>query len=65
MAVFTAEPLSGGTSAGGVFNLTDAQLIAQFAELIESEMATDASLILSSQGATPGAVEETWGVVVT
>ena len=61
MANTNATPLSGGSSAGGLFNLSDADLIALLVKA--GAMATDASRVLNQGGAVPGASDETWGLI--
>jgi hypothetical protein len=63
MSVFTADPVSGGSSAGGLFNLSDADLIAQCIQ-IEAEKATDLGAILVGTGGVPSSVTETWGILI-
>ena len=62
MANTNATPISGGAVAGGIFNLSDADLI----DLVISggPMATDASRLLNQGGAVPGDSNETWGLIV-
>jgi hypothetical protein len=60
MANYDIDSLSGGSVAGGVFNLSDADLIA----LVQSEGSQASKLdpILSQSGATTGATDEMWGM---
>jgi hypothetical protein len=62
MANFDATAVSGGSAAGGVFNLSDAALIALI--LAAGQMATDTSNLLVSSGSVTITADETWGVVV-
>ena len=62
MANTNANALSGGATAGGIFNLSDADLIALIVK--GGPMATDVSRILVSEGTVTVTSGETWGVIV-
>jgi len=62
MATYNATSLSGGSAPGGLFNLSDADLIA-LTTALEQPGAVSVDRILAQQGATTGATDETWGIV--
>lgn len=62
MANTDANALSGGATAGGILNLSDADLIALVIK--GGPMATDVSQILVNQGTVTVTSGETWGVIV-
>jgi hypothetical protein len=65
MATYATDSLSGGNSAGGIFNLSDADLIELITDATLTRNLTDATSTLISSGAVPSVAGETWGVVVS
>lgn len=63
MANTNADRVSGGSTAGGIFNLSDAALIALVVSMVNN--ATDTSPILVGGGTVTLTSDEIWGVVVT
>ncbi len=63
MANTNADRISGGSVAGGILNLSDADLIALVLQV--ARPVTDVSNILISGGTVPSQADETWGVLVT
>jgi hypothetical protein len=61
MANFDIDRLAGGDTAGGVFNLSDADFIA-LATQQPAGQASKLDPILAQSGATTGATDETWGI---
>lgn len=64
MAALSATALSKSGSVGGVFNMTDEDFIDYALPTTATPAATDAGAILIATGAVPGAIEETWGILV-
>lgn len=62
MANTNADAISGGSSAGGIYNLSDADLVALVLSIVQN--ATDTSSILTSTGTIPAVAGEVWGVLV-
>ncbi len=62
MANFNADEISGGSVAGGIFNMSDAALIALILSIVQN--ATDATPLLASGGTIPSAASEVWGVLI-
>jgi hypothetical protein len=61
MANTNVTSISGGATAGGLLNISDADLIALVLGL--ERPVTDTSLLFASSGAIPTA-DETWGVLI-
>lgn len=61
MANTDADAISGGAGAGGIFNLSDADLIALV--ISAGPIGTDVARILSDGGAVPGGSNEVWGLI--
>jgi hypothetical protein len=61
MANTNVDAVSGGATAGGILNISDADLIALVLGI--ERPVTDTSLLFASSGAIP-TNDETWGVIV-
>lgn len=61
MANTNADAITGGSVAGGILNLSDADLIALV--ISGGPMATDTSPLLTNNGTIPSG-DEHWGVIV-